>query len=127
MIIRDNRVCKTLVDRYILFVARALVKALRLWGIRDNIVQAWPKNMVAEIIVIFGKLVIWDPNRGAIVFFDHAVVDIPAEKWIERICICAEGPNPAFALQAPLERLYSVSETTIAMRIRLYMILATNG
>jgi hypothetical protein len=127
LIIRNNCVCEALIDRDILLVARALIKALRLGGIRDNIMQAWPKNMVTVIIVVLSKLVVWDPNRRAIVFLDHAMVNVPAERVIEGICICAEGSNPALALEAPLERIYCVSETTVSMRIRLNVVLATNG
>lgn len=126
LIIRNNRVREALIDRYILLVARALVKALRLGGIRDNIMQAWPKNMVTEIIVVLSKLFVWDPNRRAVVFLDHAMVNVPAESVIEGICICAEGSNPALAPQAPLERIYCVIETTISMRIWLDVVLATN-
>jgi len=116
-----------LIDQNILLVARALVKGLGLRCIRDDIMQAWPKNLMTEIVVRLSKLGVRDPNRIAIVFFDHALLDVLAERLAKVIRIRAEGPDPAFALEASLERVYSVGETTIAMGIRLDVILATGG
>lgn len=55
------------------------------------------------------------------------MVNVPAEWLFEGVCVCAKGPNPALALQTPLQRFYSISETAIAVRVRLNMVLATDG
>jgi len=88
--------------------------------------QAWPQDLVAKIVIVLSKFAIWNPNRGTVIFLCHTVINVPTEWLLERVCVCAKSPNPAFSLKAPLQRLYGVNEPTVAMWVRFNMILTTN-
>jgi hypothetical protein len=88
--------------------------------------QAWPQDLVAEIVIVLSEFVIRDPNRGAVIFLHHTVINVPTERFFERVCVCTKSPDPSFSLEAPLQRFYGVSESTIAVGVRFNMILATN-
>jgi hypothetical protein len=75
---------------------------------------------------MLSKFIIRNPDSRTIIFLQHTVINVPAEWIFERVCVCAERPNPAFSLQAALEGFHGIGETTIGVRVQFNMILATN-
>jgi len=47
-VIVDDDIRKPLINRYVLFVGRRLIKQFRFRRIWDRIVQRWPKNLIQE-------------------------------------------------------------------------------
>jgi hypothetical protein len=79
--------------------------------------QAWPQDLVAEIVIVLSEFVIRDPNWRAVVFLCHTVINVPTKWLFERVCVCAKSSNPALSLEAPLQRLYGVSKSTVSVRV----------
>lgn len=51
---------------------------------------------MTELIIAFLKLCVWDPNRHALNFLEHTLVDATFEIILESVGMCAKSSNPEF-------------------------------
>ena len=52
---------------------------------------------MAELVVALFELCVWDPNRDALYFLEHPLVDTTFEVILERIGVGAKSSNPESA------------------------------
>lgn len=76
---------------------------------------------MAELIVTLFELCIWDPNRDALYFLKHTLVNVTFEIVLERVGVGAKGSNPESALDPRSYAKNGVVQPAVGVRVRFSM------
>jgi hypothetical protein len=74
---------------------------------------------MAELVVAFCELCVWDPNRETLILVLHAEIDLLASSVRKAICDRAEGADQQLLLDPVTNGVHGVVQTTVCVRVWL--------
>ena len=76
---------------------------------------------MTELIVTLLEFCIWDPNRDALYFLKHTLVDAAFEIVLERVGVGTKSSNPEFTLDPRSHATNGIVQSTVSVRISFSM------
>ena len=76
---------------------------------------------MTELVIALLEFCIWDPNRDALYFLEHTLVDAPLEIVLERVGVGTQSPNPESTLDPRSHAPNGIVQSTVGVRIRFGM------
>lgn len=117
-IVGHNSVSEFLVDGNILRPRRRFVEILSFGSIWDGVMQAWPENLMTELVIALREFSVRNPDRQRVRLNTHPCVD-SLPKWRAKLVRRrAKNADPKFAAQPVRDAVDCVAQTTVAVVVR---------